>query len=92
MHELSIAIAILDRAKAHLPPGALLERVHVVVGRLRAVDPDALQFAWRAALADAGLASSIELDDVYCDGDELKLTSIEVEDVVKGATPCGSQS
>jgi hypothetical protein len=55
MHELSIAIALLELAVRELPPGAALKGARVSAGPLRAIEPDAMRFAWEAVLADAGL-------------------------------------
>lgn len=52
MHELSIAHAILERAVAHAPAGTVLKRVRVRAGPMRAIDPEALQFAWRGVIVD----------------------------------------
>lgn len=63
MHELSIASAILDLARRHVPDGSTLCAVRLVAGPMRAIEPSAMQFAWEAVLADAGLeAVRLELD------------------------------
>lgn len=46
MHELSIAGALLDLARAHLPAGARLRAVVIEAGPLQAIDPVAMAWAW----------------------------------------------
>jgi Zn finger protein HypA/HybF involved in hydrogenase expression len=55
MHELSIASAILDLARRHVPAGGVLRGVTVIAGPMRAIQPEAMQFAWESVIADAGL-------------------------------------
>ena len=112
MHELSIADALLELACRHVPAGAQLMKVTVRAGPMRAIDPEAMRFAWHAALAAARMedaelrleilpwtllcsvcrkthdAVSLESRCPHCrhpgctpvGGDELQVTSIEVED------------
>lgn len=49
MHELSIAHALIDLAREHVPEHARVRTVRVRVGPLQAIDDDAMQFAWSAA-------------------------------------------
>ncbi|MHC5038262.1 MAG: hydrogenase maturation nickel metallochaperone HypA/HybF [Planctomycetota bacterium] len=54
MHELGIAsdlITLVEQAMAQAP-GAKLKRVHLVVGRFRGVEPDALHFAFETLTRD----------------------------------------
>ena len=63
MHEFSLATAILDLARQHVPAGAVLRAVRVRAGPLRAIDPEDMQWAWTATLdgqPEAG--AKIELD------------------------------
>lgn len=53
MHEMSIAEAILDLARQHVPPGTVLRGVTVRAGPMRGIDPSCLQWAWQALLANA---------------------------------------
>jgi Zn finger protein HypA/HybF involved in hydrogenase expression len=53
MHELSIAEALLELARKHVPDGAVLKGVSVRVGRMRAIDEPAMDLAWRAVTEDA---------------------------------------
>jgi hydrogenase nickel incorporation protein HypA/HybF len=63
MHELSLAGSVLAIARRAVPPGAALRSVRVVVGPMRAVDPDAMQFAWQAVTArDGAERVRLELD------------------------------
>jgi len=54
MHELGIAMEIAERA-AERAGDASVRRVIVRVGQLTAVLPDALAFAWDAAIAESTL-------------------------------------
>lgn len=63
MHELSIVQAVLDTVEeASLQVGATkVLRVHLRVGELAAVDPDALQFAYGALSEERPLLSGSDL-------------------------------
>ena len=56
MHELSIAAAVLELARREVPPACVLTGVNVVAGPMRAIEPEAMQFAWTAILTDAKLS------------------------------------
>ena len=58
MHELSIAHALIDLAREHVPKGAQVRTVRVRVGPLQAIDNDAMQFAWAAATEGSALKGS----------------------------------
>ncbi len=60
MHEFSIATALVDQVEAHAPEGATVRRVRVKAGAMAAIEPDAMQWAWRAA-TDAGRLDGAEL-------------------------------
>jgi hydrogenase nickel incorporation protein HypA/HybF len=67
MHELSIAISIVDGVldEAQLRGGLNVEVVRVRVGRLSGVDKDALLFAYELARQDTPLASStLQIEEV----------------------------
>lgn len=72
MHELSVANAIVSTIVEALPPDApRVEEVHVRIGMLSAVVPEALQFAYDVAaqgtpLADAVLVIERDPVVVYC--------------------------
>ncbi|MGD0770516.1 MAG: hydrogenase maturation nickel metallochaperone HypA [Tepidisphaeraceae bacterium] len=52
MHEMSIAPAILDLARRHVPKGAALRTVRVCAGPLRAIDQQSMQWAWQALMEE----------------------------------------
>lgn len=58
MHELSIARALLRLAAQHCPLGTSVKSLHVQVGPLQAIDPDAMQFAWQAATLGTSLMNA----------------------------------
>lgn len=64
MHELSIARALIDLVRLHLPEGALLRSVCVRIGPLQGVDPDSMRFAWQAVTVGGPLQGS-ELSLTY---------------------------
>ena len=49
MHEFSIAQALLARIEQHAPAGRTVLSVRVRIGPVKAIDPEALLWAWRAA-------------------------------------------
>jgi hydrogenase nickel incorporation protein HypA/HybF len=53
MHEMSIAEALLEQVKRHLPPAAALRRVEVRVGPMRMIEPQAMQWAWQAVTRES---------------------------------------
>lgn len=61
MHELSIAESLIDVAREHLPPGGRPSSLTVEAGPMRAIEPDAMEWAWQAARADTEFADA-ELD------------------------------
>jgi hydrogenase nickel incorporation protein HypA/HybF len=61
MHELSIAQSLAELAASHVPSGSVLRRVRIRAGALRAIDPQALQWAWESLRAAAGCCEA-ELD------------------------------
>ena len=67
MHELSIALSIVDGALEELRRQGAAEAaaVHLRVGRLSGVDKDALMFSYSIACQDTALASSrLVIEDV----------------------------
>ena len=67
MHELSIALSILDEIDVQLERhgGAAVEVVYVRVGVLSGVDPQALRFAYEIACAGTSFAGSrLEIESV----------------------------
>ena len=55
MHELSIATAMLQVAREHVPAGCILCRVRMLAGPLQCIEPLAMTFAWNAVLQEEGL-------------------------------------
>jgi hydrogenase nickel incorporation protein HypA/HybF len=67
MHELSIALSIVDGvlAEAQVRGLAQVSAVHLRLGRLSGVDKDALQFSYGVAAQDTVLATSrLVIDEV----------------------------
>ncbi len=60
MHEFSIAEALVEQVAAHTPASATLRRVRVRAGAMAAIEPEAMQWAWRAA-TDAGRFDGAQL-------------------------------
>lgn len=49
MHELSIANMLLKMVRENTPQGAAVRRVSVEAGPMQAIEPMAMELAWRAA-------------------------------------------
>jgi hydrogenase nickel incorporation protein HypA/HybF len=81
MHELSIALSLLQSVCDHLPRlGAVTVRaVRVRVGSLSGVSPDALLFAFDVA-CDLSPIAGARLEVERTQGSELELTALEVLD------------
>ncbi len=78
MHELGIAMEIAEVAVARAGT-ATPTRIVIAVGKLTAVLPDALRFAWQATTEDSELAGcALEILEVA--GHELKIQQLEVND------------
>jgi hydrogenase nickel incorporation protein HypA/HybF len=61
MHEMSIALRIIDIATAALPPSQadlVVESVNVEIGRLTAVVPSSLRFCFEIASRDTAIAGA----------------------------------
>ena len=61
MHEMGIALQIVEIATASIPEdlkGVPVERIHLKVGKLSAVVPESLRFCFQAASRDTPLADS----------------------------------
>jgi hydrogenase nickel incorporation protein HypA/HybF len=50
MHELSIASSVLELARRHVPAGKILRGVKIRSGRMRGIEPHAMQLAWEASI------------------------------------------
>ena len=79
MHELGIALEIVDRAEARAD-GATVQRVVVEVGAMTAVLPDALRFAWDVVVEGTALAGAT-LEIIELAGEELRIREMEVSHV-----------
>jgi hydrogenase nickel incorporation protein HypA/HybF len=58
MHEMGIALEIIDIATASIPPdleGSRVARVNLAVGKLSAIVPDSLRFCFSIATKDTAL-------------------------------------
>jgi hydrogenase nickel incorporation protein HypA/HybF len=67
MHELSIALSIIDRVleESRRRGNARVEAVHLRIGPLSGVDTEALRFAYDLACEDTGLSGSwLEISEV----------------------------
>lgn len=61
MHEMGIALQIIDIAVSSIPPdaaGATVERINLKVGRLAAVVPQSLRFCFEIAARDTAVAGA----------------------------------
>jgi hydrogenase nickel incorporation protein HypA/HybF len=81
MHELSIALSLIDAVCDELPRmgGVLVRRVHVRVGPGSGVVAEALRFAFDVAVAESAIEGA-ELAIEQTSGSELELAAVEVED------------
>jgi hydrogenase nickel incorporation protein HypA/HybF len=59
VHEFSIAQSIATQVGAHVPPGARLREVDIVVGALRGLDPEAMKMSWEAVTFGTPMEGSI---------------------------------
>jgi hydrogenase nickel incorporation protein HypA/HybF len=58
MHEMGIALEIIDIATASIPEdlkGSKVEQIHLAVGKLSAIVPDSLRFCFSIATKDTAL-------------------------------------
>jgi hydrogenase nickel incorporation protein HypA/HybF len=81
MHEVSIAVSILDAVKkeAELHPPGRPVKVGVRIGEMAGVDRDALEFSFEAVVKDSGL-EPLALDIQAGVADELVFSYLEMED------------
>jgi hydrogenase nickel incorporation protein HypA/HybF len=81
MHELSIAVSLVDAICEELPKlgDVSIRSVRIRVGALSGVVPDALTFAFDVA-ADGSRVAGARLDIEATAGRELELTGVEVVD------------
>jgi hydrogenase nickel incorporation protein HypA/HybF len=81
MHELSIALSLVDAICEELPRlgSVCVQSVRIRVGALSGVVPDALSFAFEVA-ADGSPIAGARLDIEATAGRELEMTGVEVLD------------
>jgi hypothetical protein len=82
MHELSIALSLIDAVCEEMPawgPDVSVRSIRVRVGPLSGVLPHALAFAFEVAVADSPLAGArLEIEEA--EGRDLQLAAVEVVD------------
>lgn len=78
MHELAIAMDIVDVAEARCGGARRIVKVTVEIGDRAFVVRDALEFCWRAA-TEGTAAEGAALDIIASAGDALRVHSMEVE-------------
>jgi len=68
MHEMSIALEVIEIVKASLPPEpprVRVEKVNLQVGKLSAIVPRSLHFCYEIAVRDTPLAGSrLEIEEI----------------------------
>ena len=82
MHELSIAMSIVDLAceEAGRHAGARVEAVHLALGAHSGVVKDALLFSWDLASADTAIAGAkLSIEELA--GAEMQVTALELVDL-----------
>lgn len=82
MHELSIAVSLVDSVCEELPrlgDQVTVRSIFVRVGRLSGIVPDALSFAFDVAAENSPIAGA-RLEIEQAAGNELELTAVEVVD------------
>ena len=82
MHELSIALSLIDAVCDELPrlgAGVSVRSIRIRVGPQSGVVADALTFAFEVASADSPIAGA-RLDIEWTHGSELELAALEVVD------------
>jgi len=93
MHELSIAEALAEQVRRHIPAGMRVSRIRLEIGPRQAVEEDALRFAWQAVVKSSDLDTAV-LEIVQlpwtlvCRQCNQSWTSI---DPLQGCPGCGSE-
>ncbi|MFP4476581.1 MAG: hydrogenase maturation nickel metallochaperone HypA [Desulfatibacillaceae bacterium] len=68
MHEMGIALQIVEIAKSAIPSqleGTPIEAVNLKVGKLTAIVPESLRFCWDVVIKDTPLAGSrLEIEEI----------------------------
>ena len=93
MHELSIALSIIEGAEEELArhPGSRATAVHLRLGPLSGVVKDALLFSWDLACEGTQLeGAKLEIREM-ASGSELEVFALELEDehAICDTTPAG---
>ncbi|MGM0452259.1 MAG: hydrogenase maturation nickel metallochaperone HypA [Thermodesulfobacteriota bacterium] len=92
MHEMGIALQIIDIAKAAIPPemkDSPVEQVNLKIGKLAAVVPEYLEFCFGAAARDTPLAgAAIAIEEIPA-ASRCRSCSHqwEIEGEIEGKTP-----
>ena len=94
MHEFSIAEHLLGQVRAHLPEGGRLVAIQLRAGAAQAIDPEALELAWRALTEDQPERGvSLQLENLPwehgCAACDRRWTS---EDALEACADCGLPS
>ncbi|HSP13211.1 MAG TPA: hydrogenase maturation nickel metallochaperone HypA [Thermoanaerobaculia bacterium] len=81
MHELSIAMSVLDAVRTEVAqrPGTRALAVGLRIGALAGLDADSLRFGFDCLVKDSDL-EPLRLDIAPADGDELDIAYLELEE------------
>ena len=90
MHEVALTESILDAIRSRLGEARVV-RVRLEIGRLNAVLPDAIRFAFEACTRDTPLdGARLEIDEVVAVGRCRACARESTLDGVVALCPCGS--
>jgi hydrogenase nickel incorporation protein HypA/HybF len=84
MHELSIALRLAELVEEQLagePPTTVVTAVHIRIGDLSSVVPEALQFAWEPATQGTRLHGANLCITRPQGSDALELAAVELSDL-----------
>jgi hydrogenase nickel insertion protein HypA len=65
LHEMGIAMSVYDSSRKEMEKHSSVGRLHrvrVAVGELSAIDPELLQFAWKAVVEDRDAECALEVE------------------------------
>jgi hydrogenase nickel incorporation protein HypA/HybF len=81
MHELSIALSIIEGAEEEMvrQGGGHVRAVYLKLGRMSGVFEDALRFSWELACEGTSLEGANLIVDDSPDGAELEVSALEIE-------------
>lgn len=97
MHEMGIALQILEISKASIPPDIVdpkVERINLKIGKLSAVVADSLRFCFEAASQDtifSGVELNIEAVPVVIKCNDCQ-SETEIDEPLFACGQCGSSS